>query len=108
VYRALWTVLEEHGPFTLVHGDCATGADHDARHWFQVAGKFQGCDEQRFPASWEAYGRAAGPMRNRRMVAVGAHLVLAFLTPSSVGTRHTVSLARAAGIPVIEYGKEAA
>jgi hypothetical protein len=94
VYDALNAAYREHGPFTLVHGDCSTGAD------------FLGCTEQRYPASWEAYGKAAGPMRNRHMVADGADLVLAFPLPSGSGTHHTIWLAEQAGIPVVRHDKQ--
>ena len=55
------------------------------------------------PAQWDRYGRAAGPRRNLAMLARRPDLVIAFVTPSlvaSVGTRHTVTAARARGIPV--------
>lgn len=103
VYDALNAAYREHGPFTLVHGDCSTGADFYAHEWVRVGGAFLGCTEQRYPASWEAYGKAAGPMRNRHMVADGADLVLAFPLPSGSGTHHTIWLAERAGIPVRRY-----
>lgn len=108
MWDALNALRKEHGPFTLVHGDCSTGADFYAREWYRVGGQLLGVTEQRYPAPWEAYGKDAGPMRNRRMVADGADLVIAFPLPSSSGTRHTIWLAKQAGIPVIEYPEEAA
>ncbi|TXS35090.1 SLOG family protein [Streptomyces sp. t39] len=102
VYDALWTVHQEHGPFELVHGDCSTGADALAHLWWSIVGQKLGCTEQRWPAAWEAHGKAAGPMRNRRMVEAGADLVLAFPLPEGSGTQMTMELARAAGIKVRE------
>lgn len=108
--QAVWFELGRlfcnNGPFTLAHGDCATGADAAARHWFEVAGHAIGCEEHRFPASWEAYGRAAGPMRNQTMVSAGADLVLAFPLPGGAGTQHTMRLAHGAGIPVRTYNPD--
>lgn len=104
VARELTQLFQQHGPFTLIHGDCATGADAAAHHWYEVAGKTLGCEELRYPAAWEAYGKRAGPMRNEKMIReAGADLVLAFLHGASVGTRHTVSLAEQAGIEVRRY-----
>ncbi|MGA4942117.1 SLOG family protein [Streptomyces cinereoruber] len=103
VFDALWAVYHEHGAFQLIHGACATGADDLASYWYRVAGKELGCTEQRWPASWEALGKAAGPERNRNMVNAGADLVLAFPLPEGSGTQHTIRLAREAGIEVKEF-----
>lgn len=56
-----------------------------------------------YPADWDAHGKAAGPIRNQKMVDSGADLCLAFFwygrTP---GTGNCADLAEAAGIPVYE------
>lgn len=103
VWKALYGVLDEHGPFTLVHGACSTGADFIASVWAKAHPEVE---EHRFPAPWEAYGRAAGPMRNAQMIRAGADLVLAFPLPGGAGTQHTMSLAREAGIPVRVYAPD--
>jgi hypothetical protein len=95
-----------YGPFALVHGDCPTGADADARHWFEVAGQFLDCREERHPADWVRHGKAAGPIRNIEMVKAGADLVLAYPLPGGSGTQHTIDLARKAGIEVRIWGDE--
>lgn len=114
VYDALNNVYKERGPFVLVHGDCATGADAMAHDWYGVAAHLVRVEEQRFPASWEARGAKAGPERNKRMVKAGAQLLLAFLESctkancdkprphDSHGTAGCVQLARDAGIEVKE------
>ncbi len=92
----------------LVHGACPTGADRIADDWAksrQTRGL--GVLVDRFPANWGEYRRAAGMRRNAEMVASGAHLCLAFLTPASRGARHTVKLARRAGIETRVFGGEA-
>lgn len=104
VHFELGLLFCERGPFTLVHGDCSTGADAAAHHWYEVAGATLGCEEIRFPAPWEAHGRKAGPMRNAQMIAAGGDLVLAFPLPGGRGTQHTISLAQSAGIPVKNLG----
>jgi len=54
-----------------------------------------------FAADWTAHGKAAGPMRNRRMLTEGKpDLVIAF--PGGRGTANMIRQARAAGIPVRE------
>lgn len=102
VFTALENLLKESGPFVLVHGACATGADAMAEEWYQLVGQEQGVFRVRKPAPWAELGRAAGPARNRQMIRDGADLVLAFPLPDGSGTQHTMRLAREAGIPVQE------
>lgn len=56
-----------------------------------------------FPADWNLYGRAAGPIRNKQMLTEGqpdqVHAFHSDIT-SSRGTRNMVNQARAKGIPV--------
>jgi hypothetical protein len=104
VAHELNTLYLQHGPFTLIHGACSTGADAAAHHWYETAGLDLGCIETRYPAAWEAFGKRAGPLRNKQMIdTAGADLVLAFFFAASRGTQHTVDLARAAGIDVREF-----
>jgi hypothetical protein len=84
----------------LVHGD-ARGADRIAaaiwRRW--------GLATEAHPANWNQ-GRAAGFLRNRRMVALGADTCLAFIRSHSRGATHTAALAEQAGIPTIRYRED--
>ncbi|MFF5471068.1 SLOG family protein [Streptomyces achromogenes] len=101
VGHELTQLFMQQGSFTLIHGDCATGADAAAHQWYETTGRALGCEELRFPAAWETYGSRAGPIRNRKMVSEArADLVLAFLYGESRGTRHTINLASEAGIEV--------
>jgi hypothetical protein len=54
---------------------------------------------QAYPADWHTHGRAAGHLRNARMVAAGAELCLAFIRDHSRGASHCAALAEQAGIP---------
>lgn len=99
---ALYAVLDE--VRRLVGIDCviegeARGADRMGRDW---------ADEQfipvlPFPADWQRLGKAAGPIRNARMLLEGRPtLVLAFHADlaSSKGTRDMVDRALRVGVPV--------
>lgn len=103
VYEALDAAYRKYGSFVVVHGDCATGADAMAHHWYLMCRGVIPLGEDRFPAAWEALGPAAGPARNERMVKAGADLVLAFPLPDGRGTQHTMKLAHEAGIEVVQF-----
>lgn len=98
VWATLNQALADLGPFTLVVGDCPTGADDHARAWAEKTGTT--CEV--YTANWAQHGKAAGPIRNRAMVLAGADLVLAFPLGTSRGTRDCMAAARNAGIPVKE------
>lgn len=55
-----------------------------------------------FPALWHRYGKGAGPIRNRRMLAV-ADACFAFHDGSSLGTAHMLQISREKGIPTQVY-----
>lgn len=80
----------------LVHGT-ARGADQLAAS----VGKSMGFVLEAHPAEWNVHGKAAGPIRNKEMVELGADLVLAFPRGQSRGTRGCMKLAAEAGIEVI-------
>ena len=86
---------------TLVHGG-ASGADIIAG---EIAAEFGWCVEE-YPADWQAHGKAAGPIRNQKMVDLGADVCLAFPLGESRGTRHCMKSAEKAGIKVINHGDE--
>lgn len=52
-----------------------------------------------FPANWDRFGKAAGPIRNKWMLEYGQpDLVVAF--PGGKGTAHMVKIATEAGVAV--------
>jgi len=57
---------------------------------------------QVFPAQWDKYHRAAGPIRNRQMLDEKPDLVIAFHSnlENSKGTKDCVQEAKKRGIPV--------
>ena len=58
-----------------------------------------------FEADWKRYGKAAGMIRSRDVVAL-ADRVMAFWDGKSPGTRGTIDLARLAGKPLVVYGPD--
>lgn len=88
-------LLALYGADTLVHGD-ARGADRTAA----AIGESLGFNVERWPADWNAHGKAAGPIRNQQMLDAGADLVVAF--PGGQGTADMVRRARAAGVTVLK------
>jgi hypothetical protein len=96
----VFNVLESYDvdyTFTLlIHGG-APGADKAACKW----ARSMKVPIQSFPANWKVYGKAAGPIRNRRMLVEGKpNLVIAF--PGGRGTADMVKQAKEHGIEVIE------
>lgn len=79
----------------VVHGG-ARGADACAA----VVAPRMGLRTEEHRADWARDGKAAGPLRNQRMVDLGADVCLAFPMPGSRGTWDCVRRAEAAGIPV--------
>lgn len=57
----------------------------------------RGYQLRRFPADWEQYGKAAGPVRNHHM-AKEADMVICFWNGLSKGTRHMISTAKKLGL----------
>jgi hypothetical protein len=94
----VWAVL--HGiqsdtPIThVIHGG-AQGADHMAGDWAQTT---NGVQDIIVPANWRRDGKAAGPIRNRAMIALKPDLVIAF--PGGRGTANMIATAVAAGVKV--------
>lgn len=50
----------------VIHGDCR-GADRIAQGWAQA----RGIPDEAYPVAWHLLGKAAGPLRNQRMVDEG-------------------------------------
>lgn len=97
----VWMALQQQFITKVIEG-CAHGADRFAEQW---CAKFNVPDEHH-PADWVKYGRPAGPIRNREMLAAGPDIVLAFHPnlDKSKGTKDMVTIAQKAGIPVLLYG----
>lgn len=95
-YQILDEAHKAVGFYSLMTG-AAQGADRIALDWAHR----NGVSSWQIPAEWEKYGKAAGPIRNQKMLDVGKpDLVIAF--PGGKGTTHMVKIARAAGVEVRE------
>lgn len=83
---------------TIIVSGAAKGADTHAE-W--AAEELQ-MDCVIFPADWDRFGRAAGPIRNRQMLDQKPDLVIAFHSDlsKSKGTADTVREAKRRGIKV--------
>lgn len=87
----------------IIHG-AAKGAD-------SIAGNIAECwgmAVKAYPAQWNRYHKAAGPIRNKQMLVEGKpDLVVAFTLDihKSKGTANMVMQARNAGVPVEVHGR---
>lgn len=95
LYRAM-NAAHAHKPITtLIHG-AASGADSLAGAW---AASQRDIEIIEFPANWKTHGRAAGHIRNARMLEEGKpDGIIAF--PGGPGTADMTRRARRAGLPV--------
>src|SRR6266403_304742 len=74
VYAELDALAKEHGWLTIIEGG-AMGADRLAQDW--ARDRYHGT--VKVVADWKVYGKAAGPIRNAKMLERGKpDLVLAF------------------------------
>lgn len=96
VWRTLDQIHEQQQIKALMQGG-APGADRFARDW---AATKPSIARYVCHAEWEKYGRAAGPIRNARMLGWEPDVVVAF--PGGIGTADMVAKATAAGIRVID------
>jgi hypothetical protein len=86
-------------PETIIIEGEAKGADTLAR---RIAEEL-GLEVRKYPAKWQTYGKAAGPIRNREMLKENPELVMAFHDDiqNSKGTKDMVTIAQKAGITVV-------
>ncbi|MDR6389207.1 DUF2493 domain-containing protein [Paraburkholderia phenoliruptrix] len=84
-------------PISVLIQGGAAGADELAFRWFATKPGMHGITHY---ADWKKHGRAAGPIRNARMLEEAPDVVVAF--PGGRGTANMIKQAKAAGVPVIE------
>jgi len=95
VFVRLDAVHAKFGVSKVISG-CARGADTLGIEWANA----RGVSCERYPADWEAHGRAAGPIRNQQMLDEGRpDLVVAF--PGGRGTADMIRRATQAGVRTV-------
>lgn len=89
---------EQLGPVdVLIVGDCPRGPDDSARRW----AKSKKLAIEEYVADWDGQGKAAGPLRNQRMVEEGKPThCMAFWDGKSPGTLSAIKQAVAHGVHV--------
>ena len=90
-YRLLKKVVSRFNPSIIISGG-AKGADALAERYARESGLLLVV----FKPEWKRFGRAAGPVRNKKIVKE-AHGVVAFWDGKSRGTRSTIRLAEKIG-----------
>lgn len=96
VYRFLDKLLLSEQIDAVIEGD-ARGVDRIAGFW----ARRNKIDNLKFRADWSAHGKAAGPIRNQKMLDEGKpDLVVAF--PGGRGTADMVARAKRANIKTYE------
>lgn len=88
-------IERQHKITTIIQGG-ATGADFMAKKF----GEWRGYKVETFDADWKRYGKAAGPIRNQRMIDEGKP-DLALCLPGGAGTLDMMKRLTIAGIPML-------
>lgn len=87
--------VSQHGmPSEIVSGNCKTGADYFGEKWAES----NNIPVKLFPADWDQYGRAAGPIRNKEMAKYCDRAIL-FWDNNSRGTKNMIEELRKANKP---------
>jgi hypothetical protein len=89
-------LLKDRGITAIINGG-QTGADLHAHAWAE----YRRIPSTKIKAEWKRYGRAAGPIRNGRMLELKPDFVVAF--EGGDGTADMVKQARAAGVEVLDF-----
>lgn len=90
--------LATYGEFLLGVGDCPSGADRMAAAWGR---RYLAWPITTFHAPWDKRGKYAGNLRNHFMIDMfRPQLVLAYIHPTSKGTRDCADYAKSKGIAV--------
>jgi len=98
-YDLLCQVVRDSGLniLTVISGT-ARGVDRMGERWASQ----QGIPCERYPANWDKFGKAAGPIRNIEMSKVGDALI-AIRKDGSRGTAHMIETMTKLGKPVFVH-----
>lgn len=93
IYETLDAYLAEHDDLVMING-CARGADAICLGWAAS----RGVEVEKYPANWNQYGRAAGPIRNKamlnRLLYKGGTDVFAFFYGDPAESRGTADMVK--------------
>lgn len=93
-------ILDKFDVDTLIHGGCWKGVDKICN---DIALE-RGWKTEIYIANWDKYGRAAGPIRNKKMVMESnADFAVLFCKNKSSGTMNTLKHIENANIPYYLY-----
>ena len=79
----------------VILSGCASGADAIGEQY----AKENGFAVEKYPADWDAYGKSAGPKRNKQMAEVGDY-VICFWDEKSKGTNSMIDYANKFNKPI--------
>jgi hypothetical protein len=79
---------------------CEFYLDHTAQF---LRGQGYTISTETHKADWTTHGKGAGPLRNQKMVDLGADIAVAYMHEGSRGTADCVARAKKAGIEVLLY-----
>ena len=79
----------------IIVSGCARGADAIGERY----AKENGFPVEKHPANWEAYGKSAGPKRNKQMAEVSDY-VICFWDEKSRGTKSLIQYAKIYNKPI--------
>ncbi len=86
--------IQKESNIIIVSGG-AKGADAIGERY----AKDKGFAVEKYPANWRAYGKGAGPKRNKQMAEI-SDLIICFWDGKSKGTKSMIDYARKYGKPV--------
>ena len=94
-WEKIYSILDKEKPTEIIEGG-ARGADTIAREW----AKSRKVPYKTYPANWDKYKKAAGPIRNQEMIdKEHPDKVLAFPDPNSRGTYDMIDKSNKKNIP---------
>lgn len=98
----LWVARVKHELVKLKATEVVSGCQRGGDQSGEMAAKQLGIPVKPFPADWDRYGYAAGPIRNKQM-AKYANACIAL--PGGNGTNDMIEQARANKLIVVEIAK---
>jgi len=97
------TALRNQGYDTIIEGECR-GADFLARIVAEELGYTvlnRDSTTKGFPAQWNKFGRAAGPIRNQEMLDVGKPTLVVYFHPNLSQSRGTKDMVTRASVTTV-------